>query len=172
MRGLFLSPVSSARYAATMHEPPPPPIRVAKAAAPSKASYDIAARRSSGSVSNAELFQRGARVTGRVKGVMMLITILVLVAAAFFLAPRMRSLASEFNVELHWTALWFTKHPWLVIPLALPALAVSSMLVAGVKRPILWMTVATVLVLLPLAFVLLGAFGPIAGMYSNALHGR
>jgi len=102
---------------------------------------------------------------------MMLITILVLVAAAFFLAPRMRSLASEFNVELHWTALWFTKSPWLVIPLSLPAVAVSGMLIAGVKRPILWMAIATLLVLIPLAFVLLGTFGPIAGMYQSALSG-
>jgi hypothetical protein len=55
--------------------------------------------------------------------------------------------------------------PWIGALLGIPALVSCIPLIRGTRRPLLWMSIATVFLLLPFAF-LLGAFvGVMAPLY-------
>jgi len=101
----------------------------------------------------------------RAKAVFALVTVLITIAGSFVLAPLLRLVAAEQDVELSWLASVYLERPWIGALLGVPALLASIPLWMGARRPFLWATLVTVLVLIPIAF-LLGAFlGVIAPLY-------
>ena len=101
----------------------------------------------------------------RAKAVFALITVLVTIAGSFVLAPLLRQVAAEQDVELSWLASVYLERPWIGALLGVPALLASIPLWMGARRPFLWATLVTILVLVPIGF-LLGAFlGVIAPLY-------
>jgi hypothetical protein len=114
---------------------------------------------------------RGWRLVGQVKGWMMIATIVVLILAAFLVRPLIFAILSKNNLAASGVTVLYLEHTWLVIPLSIPALASCVPLVRGTRRAILWMTVGSLLTVVPLAFFMLGAIGGIAALYSSVLDG-
>jgi len=102
---------------------------------------------------------------GRAKAAFALVTVLITIAGSFVLAPLLRQVAAEQDVELSWLASVYLERPWIGALLGVPALLASIPLWMGARRPFLWATLVTILVLVPIGF-LLGAFlGVIAPLY-------
>ncbi|MFZ9915807.1 MAG: hypothetical protein ACO3IB_10810 [Phycisphaerales bacterium] len=112
----------------------------------------------------------GWKVVGRAKGVMMMATLLIMVVAALFVAPLLAGTLRDNGIKPSGVAALFLSAPWLVLPLSIPAFAACWPLVKGTERPIWWMTVSTLLALLPLGFFLYGAVGAIAELYTAAFN--
>lgn len=142
----------------TLPPPPPPPPR------PSRPSTDAAPM--------AQALRKGVAVAGRVKGVFLLVTLLVLLAATFFIAPLLGATFEREGFKVDgWPGLFFS-HPWLVLPLSLPGAISAVALVRGVRRPMLWMALSTVFLLIPTAFVLMGVLGGWMQLLDRAMGGR
>jgi len=109
-------------------------------------------------------------VVGRAKGVMMMATLLIMIVAALFVAPLLAGTLRDNGIKPSGVAALFLSAPWLVLPLSIPAFAACWPLVKGTERPIWWMTISTLLALIPLAFFLVGGVGAIAELYSAALN--
>lgn len=114
---------------------------------------------------------RGWRVVGVVKGWMMIATLVVLIVAAFLVRPLIVTILEKADLKASGMTMLYLEMTWLVIPLSIPAFASCLPLVRGTQRPILWMTIASLLSIVPLAFFLLGAIGGIAALYESALNG-
>jgi hypothetical protein len=143
--------------------PPPPPRRPLR--------DDNFGRVGTASSTTAAL-KKSVVVAGRVKGVFLIVTILVLLAATFFIAPFLGATFEREGLKISgWPGLFFT-HPWIVLPLSLPALASAVALLRGVKRPIFWIMVSTVLLVPPTAFVLLGVVGGWMQLLDSAMNLR
>lgn len=106
---------------------------------------------------------------GRVKGVALIATAIVLSAAALFIAAMLRKTLAEEGIEPSGAAKLFFDAPWIVGVLSIPAVAACWPLLKGTRRPILWMTVSSLLLLPPLALLLYGAVAPVAAIYEKAL---
>ncbi len=109
---------------------------------------------------------RAWTIVGRVKGVA---TALVMAAASIFIAAVLRPTLAEEGIELAGFAGLFFDAPWLVGVASLPAILACWPLLKGTRRPILWMTVSSLLLLPPLALLLYGAVAPVAAIYEKAL---
>jgi hypothetical protein len=101
----------------------------------------------------------------RAKAAFALVTVLLTVVASFALAPLLQQIANEQGVKLSGLAALYLERPWIGALLGIPALLASIPLWMGARRPLLWATLVTILVLVPIGF-LLGAFlGVIAPLY-------
>ncbi|MBI1302553.1 MAG: hypothetical protein GC172_02025 [Phycisphaera sp.] len=101
----------------------------------------------------------------RAKAAFALVTVLLTVVASFALAPLLRQIAEEQSVQTSGLAGIYLERPWIGALLGVPALLASIPLWTGARRPLLWATLVTILVIIPIGF-LLGAFlGVIAPLY-------
>ena len=105
-------------------------------------------------------------IIARVKAIMLVLTCLFAMAACIFLSPMLARTAADQDVKLGEFGTFFINYPWVGALLGLPALAACVPLLRGGKHPIVWMTVATLLVLLPFAY-LLGGFVSVMGPLYN-----
>ncbi len=146
-----------------MPPPPPPPQRPAPPPPPQPA-----APPRSNLLQGAALAQ-GFSVVGRVKGVMLVVTLALLAVASFFVNPMvLHTLRDQGITPTGWTA-FLLNNAWITPLLCLPAFAAVVPLLRGAKRPFYWMTISTLLALLPLAAFLGGALGGIIAIYEHAL---
>ena len=111
----------------------------------------------------------GWRLVGRIKGWMMIATVIGMSAAAYFVASMLAGVLRENKISPSGVSELYLSAPWIVSVLSLPALAACVPLVRGTDRAMRWMTISTVLALAPLAFFLFGAVGCIAAIYSSAM---
>ena len=111
----------------------------------------------------------GWRLVGRIKGWMMVATVIGMSAAAYFVASMLTGVLRENKISPSGVSELYLGAPWIVSVLSLPALAACVPLVRGTDRAVRWMTISTVLALAPLAFFLFGAVGCIAAIYSSAM---
>ena len=111
----------------------------------------------------------GWKLVGRIKGWMMIATVVVMSGAAYFVASMLTGVLRENKIAATGLSALYLGAPWIVSVLSLPALASCVPLVRGTQRAIRWMTISTVLALIPLAFFLFGAIGCIAAIYSAAM---
>jgi hypothetical protein len=111
----------------------------------------------------------GWRLVGRIKGWMMVATVVVMSGAAYFVASMLAGVLRENKIAPTGVSELYLGAPWIVSVLSLPALAACLPLVRGTQQAIRWMTISTVLALIPLAFFLFGAVGCIAAIYSAAM---
>ena len=157
-----------------MSAPPPPPKRpvppVAPPAAPPLPARSTAASASLTTAGHAAAYSKGFSIVGRVKGVLLVITVLALIVGAFFINPVMRESLRREGIEPTGLTGLALNNAWLTALLALPALATSIPLLRGAPRPFYWMTISSILLLLPLASFLLGTLGGVVELYSRALN--
>lgn len=111
----------------------------------------------------------GWKLVGRIKGWMMVATVVVMSGAAYFVASMLAGVLRENRIAPTGVSELYLSAPWIVSVLSLPALAACLPLVRGTQQAIRWMTVSTVLALIPLAFFLFGAIGCIGAIYSSAM---
>ena len=109
------------------------------------------------------------RLVGRVKGWMMVATVVVMAAASYFVANMLGGVLRENRIKADGVAALFLSAPWIVAALSIPTLASCVPLVRGTPKAFLWMTVSTVLALIPLAFFLFGAGSCVAAIYNSAM---
>ena len=102
---------------------------------------------------------------------MMVATVVVMTGVALFVAPMLASVLREQGIAATGVGALYLRAPWLVGILSLPTLATCWPLVRGTEHAIRWMTITTLLALIPLGFFLFGAVGCIAQIYSAALDG-
>lgn len=102
---------------------------------------------------------------------MMVATMVVMALAAYFVAGQLGSVFRENRVKLDAAAQFFFDAPWIVAVLSIPALAATVPLVRGTDRAFMWMTISTLLVLLPLGYFLWAAASGLVPLYSGALGG-
>ena len=107
----------------------------------------------------------GWTLIGRVKAGFLILTVLLAMVACVGLQPLLKGIAVEQNLKVEGFAVLFLEKPWIGVLLGIPALASCIPLIRGSRHPLLWMTVATLLLLLPFAFLLLGFLGVIAPLY-------
>lgn len=96
---------------------------------------------------------------------MLIATVLLVMVACVGLQPVMRGVVTSQQIKVEGMAKLYLDMPWIGVLLGLPALASCVPLIKGSRRPILWMTVSSLLLLLPVAFLLLGFVGCIAPLY-------
>ncbi|MCE2884302.1 MAG: tRNA epoxyqueuosine(34) reductase QueG [Planctomycetaceae bacterium] len=72
-------------------------------------------------------------VAGRVKGIFLIVTLLVLYAAAFFIAPVLGGTFAREGLKVDGLPGLFFSQPWLVLPLSLPAV-ITAIALVGVTR--------------------------------------
>jgi hypothetical protein len=152
--------------------PPPPPPRPIKRERASQLSGSPAGGPAAGATPAAIALGKTVAVAGRVKGIFLIVTLLVLYAAAFFIAPVLGGTFAREGLKVDGLPGLFFSQPWLVLPLSLPAVITAIALVRGVRRPFLWMGVSTVFLLLPTAFVLVGVVGGWMQLLDSAMGGR
>ncbi|MFM7261958.1 MAG: hypothetical protein ACKO3W_15315 [bacterium] len=156
--------------------PPPPPSRRPRRDGSSQigggTSANLAGGLASGSTPAAAAFRKTVAVAGRVKGVFLIITLLVLYAAAFFIAPLLGATFEREGLKVDGVPGLFFSQPWIVLPLSIPAVITAIALVRGVRRPFRWMSVSTVFLLIPTAFVLAGVLGGWMQLLDRAMGGR
>ena len=109
--------------------------------------------------------QKGLTILGRIKAGFLVLTVLLAMAACLLIHPLLRKIATEHGEEVNGYARAFLDKPWIGVLLGLPALAVCVPLLKGSRRPILWMTLGTILALLPVIFIFLGFLGVLAPLY-------
>ncbi len=110
---------------------------------------------------------KGWLLVTRVKAVMLLFTCFLAMAASLFLHPLLSNIVSNQGVKLGEFGALYMRAPWIGVVLALPAVATCVPLIRGTRRPMLWMTIATIALLLPVAF-LFGAFlSVVAPLYAS-----
>lgn len=108
---------------------------------------------------------KGWVLIGRVKAVFLVMTCLATMGACLAIPILARQIVKEQEIVLSEFAVLFLEKPWIGALLGLPALASSVPLLIGSRRPILWMTIATLLLLVPFAFLLMGFVSCIAPLY-------
>jgi hypothetical protein len=108
---------------------------------------------------------RGWVLIGRVKAALLVITCLGTMAACLVVPMLLRSTVTEQEIVLSGFGALFLERPWVGVLLGVPALAASVPLLVGARRTILWMTIATLLLLLPFAFLLMGFVSCLAPLY-------
>lgn len=111
----------------------------------------------------------GWRLVGRVKGWMMVATVIVMAGASHFVASMLGGVLAENKIKASGVGALFLSAPWIVAVLSIPTLASCLPLVRGTQRAFLWMTVSTLLALIPLGFFLYGAGSCIAAIYNSAM---
>ena len=141
--------------------PPGPPAAPIYGGAASSASASAGAGAGTGT-------STGWSLMGRVKGWMMIGTVVLLSVAAYFIAAQLEPTLRENRVEIPTVTKLYFGAPWLVAVLSIPTLASCVPLVRGTKKPFLWMTVSSLLVVIPVVFMVWGAAAGLAGLYSGA----
>lgn len=99
----------------------------------------------------------------------MVVTVVGMSAVSYFVADMLGGVLRENKITPSDMGALFLRAPWVVAVLSIPALAACAPLVRGTDRAMRWMTISTVLALIPLGFFLLGAVGCVAAIYSSAL---
>lgn len=107
----------------------------------------------------------GWTLIGRVKAGFLILTVLLAMVACVGLQPILKRIVADQGIKVGEFAQIYLDKPWIGILLGIPALASCVPLIRGSRRPLLWMTVATILLLLPFAFLLLGFLGVIGPLY-------
>lgn len=112
---------------------------------------------------------RGWLIVGRVKAAMLVVTCLLAMGASLFLHPIFKSILANQGVKPSGFTEFYLAYPWLGIVLGLPALASCVPLLLGTRRTLLWMSLSSVLLLAPFAY-LLGAFlSVVAPLYAQQM---
>lgn len=96
---------------------------------------------------------------------MVVLTAALAMIACVGIHPLLQGIARSQNLKIEGYARIYLDMPWIGVLLGIPALAACIPLIRGSRRPLFWMSVATVLVLLPFAFLLMGFLGVMAPMY-------
>ncbi len=108
---------------------------------------------------------RGWTLITRVKAAFLVVTALLAMIACVGLQPIFKTIVTEQQIKIGEFARLYLEMPWIGALLGIPALVSCIPLIRGTRRPLLWMSIATVFLLLPFAF-LLGAFvGVMAPLY-------
>ena len=107
----------------------------------------------------------GWTLIGRVKAGFLILTVLLSMVACVGLQPILKRIVIDQGIKVGEFAQVYLDKPWIGILLGIPALASCVPLIRGSRRPLLWMTVATILLLLPFAFLVLGFLGVIGPLY-------
>lgn len=107
----------------------------------------------------------GWTLIGRVKAGFLILTVLLSMVACVGLQPILKRIVIDQGIKVGEFAQLYLDKPWIGILLGIPALSSCVPLIRGSRRPLLWMTVATILLLLPFAFLLLGFLGVIGPLY-------
>jgi hypothetical protein len=100
---------------------------------------------------------RGWTLIGRVKAAFLIVTVLLAMVACVGLQPIFKTIVTEQQLKVGEFARLYLDMPWIGALLGIPALICCIPLIRGTRRPLLWMSIATIFLLLPFAF-LLGAF--------------
>ncbi len=112
---------------------------------------------------------RGWQLVGWAKGVFLLLTVIAMSVVALFVDWVLEPTLVEQRVKMSGFAKVFFAAPWLVAVLSIPAVLTVLPLFLGTRRVFLWITVSSLLLLVPFAFFLLATVGSIAQIYSDAL---
>ena len=107
----------------------------------------------------------GWTIVTRIKAGFLIFTVLLAMAASLLLQPVLKGIVVAQDLEVEGFALIYLTKPWIGVLLGIPALVCCLPLIRGSRHPLLWMTVATILLLLPFAFLLIGFLGVIGPMY-------
>lgn len=111
---------------------------------------------------------KGWLLVGRVKAAMLVATTLLAMVACVLIRPLFAGIAADQGVKLEGFGAFYMAYPWVGSLLGIPALASCVPLIRGTDRTILWMTIATLLVLLPFGFLLGGFLSVVVPVYANA----
>ena len=101
----------------------------------------------------------------RLKAGFLILTVLLAMIACVGLQPVLKGIATAQDVKVEGMARTYLEMPWIGVLLGIPALASCVPLIRGSRQPILWMTVASILLILPFAYLLIGFLGVIGPMY-------
>lgn len=99
---------------------------------------------------------------------MLLVTTLLAMVACVLLRPLFAGIVADQGVKLDGFGAFYMAYPWVGSLLGIPALASCIPLIRGTNRTILWMSIATLLVLLPFGFLLGGFLSVVVPVYANA----
>jgi len=110
---------------------------------------------------------RGWLIVGRIKAVMLVLTCLVAMGASLFLQPVLRSILENQNMKPTEFGAFYLAYPWLGIVLGIPALASAIPLLLGTRRTMLWISISSVLLLAPFAYLLAAFLSVVAPLYTQ-----
>ena len=108
---------------------------------------------------------RGLTILGRLKAGFLVLTVIISMIACVGLQPILKGVARDQDLVVTGIAATFLDKPWIGVLLGLPALAVCVPLLMGSRRTLLWMTLGTILALLPVLYLFLGFLGVMAPLY-------
>lgn len=108
---------------------------------------------------------RGLTILGRLKAGFLVLTVIIAMVACVGLQPILKGVVRDQNLVVTGIAVTFLEKPWIGVLLGLPALAVCVPLLMGSRRTLLWMTLGTILALLPVIYLFLGFLGVMAPLY-------
>ena len=108
---------------------------------------------------------RGLTILGRLKAGFLVLTVIIAMVACVGLQPILKGVARDQNLAVTGIAATFLEKPWIGVLLGLPPLAVCVPLLMGSRRTLLWMTLGTILALLPVIYLFLGFLGVMAPLY-------
>lgn len=105
-------------------------------------------------------------IMGRIKAGMVVFTVLLAMAACVGLHPVLANFVKDQGVKVEGLGAVYMAYPWLGILLGVPALACCVPLFRGQSRTILWMSLATLLALLPFGLLFMGFLSVVVPLYS------
>jgi hypothetical protein len=108
---------------------------------------------------------RGLKILGRLKAGFLVLTVIIAMVACVGLQPVVKGVLQDQDIEVTGIAATFLDKPWIGLLLGLPALAACVPLLMGSRRTLLWMTLGTILALLPVIYLFLGFLGVMAPLY-------
>jgi hypothetical protein len=108
---------------------------------------------------------RGLTILGRLKAGFLVLTVIIAMVACVGLQPILKGVLQDQDIEVTGIAATFLEKPWIGVLLGLPALAACVPLLMGSRRTLLWMTLGTILALLPVIYLFLGFLGVMAPLY-------
>ena len=108
-------------------------------------------------------------IMGRIKAGMVVFTVLLAMVACVGLHPVLGNIVKDQGVKVEGLGAVYMAYPWLGVLLGLPALACCVPLFRGGSRTILWMSLATLLALLPFALLFMGFLAVVAPLYDIAV---
>jgi len=108
---------------------------------------------------------RGLTILGRLKAGFLVLTVIIAMVACVGLQPILKGVLQDQDIEVTGIAATFLDKPWVGVLLGLPALAACVPLLMGSRRTLLWMTLGTILALLPVIYLFLGFLGVMAPLY-------
>ncbi|MEY3027198.1 MAG: hypothetical protein RLZZ238_2095 [Planctomycetota bacterium] len=106
-------------------------------------------------------------IVGRIKAGMVVFTVLLAMLACVLLQPLLKNLAADQGVEVSGLGALYISYPWLGIVLGIPALAACVPLIRGKGKTMLWMSLATILALLPFGLLFAGFLAVVVPLYTE-----